>query len=85
MRETSSPARLDHSCVQNALLEMVSFALKYKGGGVGGGNVLTLTGFLSWRKALTCQTRGCCYWWEIIRSANLSFMKRILFGWLSRS
>jgi hypothetical protein len=28
---------------------------------------------------------GYCYWWEIIPSGNLSFMKRILVGWLSLS
>jgi hypothetical protein len=29
------------------------------------------------------QTRGCCYWWEINPSGNLSFVKRILVGRLS--
>jgi hypothetical protein len=38
---------------------MINGALKLYNGGV-----LTLTGFLSWRKALTFQTRGYCYWWE---------------------
>jgi hypothetical protein len=48
-------------------------------------DVLTLPGFLSWQKALICQTRGYCCWWEITPSANLPFMKRIFVGWLSVS
>jgi hypothetical protein len=31
------------------------------------------------------QARGYCYWWEIIPSGNLSFVQRILVGWLSGS
>jgi hypothetical protein len=46
--------------------------------------VLTRTGYLSRRKALTfVQTGGCCYWWEIVPSGNVSFVKRILVGWVS--
>jgi hypothetical protein len=46
-RKTSSLVRLVHSCVRNSLQDMVNGALKQNGG------VLTLTGFLSRRKALT--------------------------------
>jgi hypothetical protein len=54
-REASFLARLGHSCVRNALLEMVDGALNYNGG-------RTLTGLLSWpNAALTCQTRDYCY------------------------
>jgi hypothetical protein len=47
--------------------------------------VLKLTGFLSWQKALTFQTRSYCYWWKIITSGNFFFFKRTLVGWLSGS
>jgi hypothetical protein len=47
-RQTSSLARFHLPCVQNALLEMVNGALEQKRG-----VCLTLTGYLSRRKALT--------------------------------
>jgi hypothetical protein len=42
--------------------------------------VLKLTGFLSWRKALTCRTMDCCYCWETIPPNNLPYEKD--FGWM---
>jgi hypothetical protein len=79
-RETSSRVRLDDSCIRNALLGMVKGTLNCNVGGV-----LKVTGFLSWWKAVTFQTRGCRCWWEIITSGDLFFMKRISVGWLSGS
>jgi hypothetical protein len=49
---TSSLARLDHSCVRNALQEMVYGALSTTTV-----DVLVLLGFSSWRKALTCSNQ----------------------------
>jgi hypothetical protein len=74
-RETSSLAKFDHFCIRIALLGMVN-----GGGGGAYGN-----GVLSWRKALICRNMSYCFWWEIVRSGNLSFMQRILVGWLSGS
>jgi hypothetical protein len=48
-RKMSSLAKLNHSCVRNALLELDK-------GGLSGGtsDMLTLTSFLSWLEALMC-------------------------------
>jgi hypothetical protein len=78
-RETSCLVKYDHSCVWNAFLEMVNVALKWNSECAYDNRVL------SWRKALTCQTREYYFWWEIIPSSNLSFMKRISVVWLSGS
>jgi hypothetical protein len=75
-RETSSLARFDHSCVWNALLEMLNGA---------SGECAYGNGVLSWRRAVTCQTRGHCYWRMTVTSGYLSFMKSSLARWPSGS
>jgi hypothetical protein len=45
--------------------------------------VRTLTGFCRGGRPWLFRTRGCCYWWETVPSGNVSFVKRILVGWLS--
>jgi hypothetical protein len=48
-QETLSLARLDHSCIWNPLLEMVSIALMYNGG------CAYASGVSWWQKAQTCR------------------------------
>jgi hypothetical protein len=35
-------------------------------------------------EGLDFSKQGVGYWWEIVPSGNVSFVKRILLGWLSR-
>jgi hypothetical protein len=77
-RNTSSLARFNHSCVRNALLEMVRGASKLSWGG--GGGCLRWRGICRGGRPWLFQTRGCCYWWEVVPSGNVSFVKRILVG-----
>jgi hypothetical protein len=77
-RHTSSLARFDHSCVRNALLEMVKGALKLQRG-----VCLRKRDIRRGGRPWLFQTRGCCYWWEIVPSGNVPFVKNILVGWLS--
>jgi hypothetical protein len=63
--ETSTLARFDQSCIRNAFLEVVNVATNYNGGAAYANRVLL------WPKALICDIRGYCYWWEIIPSGNL--------------
>jgi hypothetical protein len=59
------------------LLEMVRGALKQNAGCAYANGVFVAA------EGLDLKTRGYCYWWEIFASGNLSFVKRILVGWLS--
>jgi hypothetical protein len=52
-RKTSCHAMLNHSCIRNAQLELVNGVLQTETW-----DILSLTGFLSWLKALTCSDWG---------------------------
>jgi hypothetical protein len=61
------------------LLEMANIALPCNGKG----NVCTLTGFCRGGRPWLAKVGAIATWWQIISSGNLSFMKKILVGYLA--
>jgi hypothetical protein len=58
---------------------MVNVSVKYNSG------CAYMNGIFVMAEGPAFQNRGCCCWWEIIPSGNLSSVKKILVGWLSGS